>query len=198
MTKRLPQATRFCAYAKCGKQFTGRPNKIFCSEQCQEQNRNKSHEYRRFRLDYCEICTESVLHDPCVLDVHHRDGNHFNNDSSNLITTCANHHRLLDKAIREGRQLAGLPLARYERDPNDLSHYFKRKGRPRGFQASATSNYRPYRDPDTGLFVSNKQRYSNTDDDEEDEQDDCEPAPRKNYTAEKQARYARYRRLGMM
>jgi len=28
------------------------------------------------------------------LDVHHKDGNHFNNDPSNLITLCANCHRL--------------------------------------------------------------------------------------------------------
>jgi 5-methylcytosine-specific restriction endonuclease McrA len=30
----------------------------------------------------------------CQLDVHHRDGDHANNNEQNLMTLCANCHRL--------------------------------------------------------------------------------------------------------
>lgn len=30
-----------------------------------------------------------------VVEVHHLDGNHFNNDQKNLIPLCPNHHRTL-------------------------------------------------------------------------------------------------------
>jgi hypothetical protein len=43
--------------------------------------------------DVCERCGFVPEH-PCQLDVHHRDGNHQNNDPSNLETLCANCHRL--------------------------------------------------------------------------------------------------------
>ncbi len=42
---------------------------------------------------------------PCVLcgfeysDVHHRDGNHQNNDPANLVALCPNHHRLVHMGL---------------------------------------------------------------------------------------------------
>ncbi|QBZ70505.1 HNH endonuclease [Salmonella phage ZCSE2] len=50
-------------------------------------------DYRSFKKDYCEECGFVPVH-PCQLDVDHIDGNHSNDDPSNLKTLCANCHRL--------------------------------------------------------------------------------------------------------
>lgn len=42
---------------------------------------------------YCEYCKWVALN-RCQLDVDHIDGNHYNNEHSNLQTLCANCHRL--------------------------------------------------------------------------------------------------------
>lgn len=49
--------------------------------------------YLIHRKDYCEECGFKAWHS-CQLDVDHIDGNHDNNDISNLKTLCANCHRL--------------------------------------------------------------------------------------------------------
>ena len=88
----------FCnknCYRKYGKKFLGHsdgqvirasriPKKV-------EPKIRKPH-YRDFKLDYCEHCGFIAMH-PCQLDVDHIDGNHFNDDPSNLQTLCANCHR---------------------------------------------------------------------------------------------------------
>jgi hypothetical protein len=96
-----------------------------------------------------------------MLSCHHRDGNHFNNQPSNIVTLCHNHHALADYEIKQGRIAQGLPMVRYEQDPNDLSRYFQPKGKPRGWQVAGRSNP-TRRDPYTNLFVKN-----HPDDDEE-------------------------------
>ena len=49
--------------------------------------------YRQYKKTYCEECGFVATH-PCQLDVDHADGNHNNNATFNLITLCANCHRL--------------------------------------------------------------------------------------------------------
>lgn len=49
--------------------------------------------YTAFKGDHCERCG-FVAVSPKQLDVHHRDGDHTNDDPSNLGTLCANCHRL--------------------------------------------------------------------------------------------------------
>lgn len=49
--------------------------------------------YRQFKKKSCEFCG-FVAVNSCQLDVDHIDGNHSNNDESNLQTLCANCHRL--------------------------------------------------------------------------------------------------------
>jgi predicted restriction endonuclease len=49
-------------------------------------------------MDACEVCEWSE--ESC--DVHHIDGDHFNNALENLVTLCPNHHRVADRALREG------------------------------------------------------------------------------------------------
>jgi 5-methylcytosine-specific restriction endonuclease McrA len=55
--------------------------------------------YRKHVGDVCARCG-FVAEDLCQLDVHHKDGDHDNNDPANLETLCANCHRLEHK--REG------------------------------------------------------------------------------------------------
>jgi len=46
------------------------------------------------KKNVCEYCGFTPLHS-CQLDVHHIDRNKSNNDDSNLMTLCANCHRLI-------------------------------------------------------------------------------------------------------
>ena len=49
--------------------------------------------YRVHKKDYCEQCGFVAIH-AVQLDVDHIDGNHMNNQVTNLQTLCANCHRL--------------------------------------------------------------------------------------------------------
>ena len=49
--------------------------------------------YTQHKKDYCELCGFIAEH-RVQLDVDHIDGNHQNDDESNLMTLCANCHRL--------------------------------------------------------------------------------------------------------
>lgn len=49
--------------------------------------------YRQYLKDQCEQCGFLPV-ERCQLDAHHRDGNHRNNTGENIVTLCANCHRL--------------------------------------------------------------------------------------------------------
>lgn len=49
--------------------------------------------YLAHRKTFCEECRFIAVH-PGQLDIDHMDGNHFNNDITNLRILCANCHRL--------------------------------------------------------------------------------------------------------
>lgn len=68
-----------------------------------EKIMNYKNPYRKFKKHYCEQCGFKAL-DPCQLDVDHVDGNHKNNEISNLQTLCANCHRLKTKMNRDGKR----------------------------------------------------------------------------------------------
>ena len=57
---------------------------------CSQCRRNS---YKIFKKDKCEECGFVAVH-KMQLDVDHIDGDHTNNDESNLQTLCANCHRL--------------------------------------------------------------------------------------------------------
>ena len=48
----------------------------------------------------CEMCGYQPLFKR-TLDIHHRDGDHHNNDPTNRMTLCANCHRELEASIHE-------------------------------------------------------------------------------------------------
>lgn len=54
---------------------------------------NQRRGYRQFKKDHCEECGFVAVH-ACQLDVDHHDGNKANDDPANLVTLCANCHRL--------------------------------------------------------------------------------------------------------
>ena len=62
---------------------------------------------RSFAMKYRKICFENHKHECVVcgenkiLDVHHFDGNKFNNNPENLISICATHHNYLHSIHRD-------------------------------------------------------------------------------------------------
>ena len=64
-------------------------------QKAQQQKRNaKRKPHRKYLEDSCSRCGfEPEI--PRQMDVHHIDGNHRNNDPTNLKTLCANCHRLI-------------------------------------------------------------------------------------------------------
>lgn len=69
-----------------GRQYFGR----LCTKCRKESIRNKFIIKQELK---CSSCGFEAKH-RCQLDVDHIDGNHTNNDSSNLQVLCANCHRL--------------------------------------------------------------------------------------------------------
>lgn len=68
-----------------------RKDKIYCCRTHKESKKNRR--YILDRKDFCEMCWFIPLN-MCQLDVHHKDWNHKNDTISNLMTLCANCHRL--------------------------------------------------------------------------------------------------------
>jgi len=60
-----------------------------------------NYKYRHAVKESCELCGFIPV-DMCQLDVDHIDGNHNNNEPSNLQTLCANCHRLKTKLQKDG------------------------------------------------------------------------------------------------
>lgn len=73
---------------------SSRANTFRCSSpQAIRQHKAGTKPYLLTKGEMCERCGFEPVHS-CQLDVHHRDGNHANNEISNLETLCANCHRL--------------------------------------------------------------------------------------------------------
>lgn len=77
----------------------------FCKE-CAKENlkevekKSYSHIHGKFKKDYCENCGFRGL--PCQLDIHHKNGEHKDNNLNNYITLCANCHRLITYREKQG------------------------------------------------------------------------------------------------
>jgi 5-methylcytosine-specific restriction endonuclease McrA len=64
-----------------------------CRTHYNNRRNNKKKPYRKHKKDICERCG-FIPEYSIQLDVDHIDGNHHNNDETNLQTLCANCHRL--------------------------------------------------------------------------------------------------------
>ncbi len=60
---------------------------------CSTCRKNRKRGLHYLKKRECEICGFISQH-PSQIDIDHIDGNHFNNDPSNLQSLCANCHRL--------------------------------------------------------------------------------------------------------
>lgn len=82
----------------CGKEFHSSlsTKRKYCSRSCWKLGIQSSGPiyYRKFKGDICNKCG-FVPVDKCQLDIHHIDNNKNNNKEDNLITLCANCHRLV-------------------------------------------------------------------------------------------------------
>lgn len=104
MRLKKPESTSIqgmCVICKVCKQTSrGKGNyRPVCSGCHKERTKGVRHDklktkpYIVHKKDICELCGFVPVHS-CQLDVDHIDGNHDNNDISNLQTLCANCHRL--------------------------------------------------------------------------------------------------------
>ena len=91
-----PRKTCPCGRPAASKGYDIRGYKVW-NNKCESC---RYHVYRKFKKDHCEICGFIAVHSS-QLDVDHMDGNHSNNDESNLQTLCANCHRLKTLLNRE-------------------------------------------------------------------------------------------------
>lgn len=118
-----------CKCAYCGKELLKTPseikrskhNNVFCNKSCacsynnshfrvKENNPNwkggkvgnKVHIVNAYRT-YKKECAICGINDPDMLEVHHIDFDHLNNDIDNLIILCANHH---SKVHRSGLDIS--------------------------------------------------------------------------------------------
>lgn len=69
------------------------PAKWRCKTVYKRWDKSNKFPYRKYKKDTCEHCGFIPVH-KVQLDVDHIDGNHKNNNPTNLQTLCANCHRL--------------------------------------------------------------------------------------------------------
>lgn len=87
----------------CGIEFAAKrskPLEKYCSIDCYQASRNISYRKKINKVS-CFRCG-FIPEDICQLDIDHKDGNHKNNDVSNLQVLCANCHRLKSYITKQG------------------------------------------------------------------------------------------------
>ncbi len=94
----LTGVCRHCGSVRVVKKQGKREGGYRCHVAYQAKDRKsrrwKQNRYTAHKKQTCERCGFVPEH-PCQLDVHHKDGDHSNNDPANLQTLCANCHRLI-------------------------------------------------------------------------------------------------------
>jgi len=97
--------TKICP--KCKKKFqVPFPRQIACSRSCANKTNKSGENHRDWKGGfspgyYRKICFEKydhkclVCNESNIVDVHHIDGDHKNNDIENLLPLCPTHHRYM-------------------------------------------------------------------------------------------------------
>lgn len=92
--------TDICVW--CSNVFLKKPkHKQYCKKSCKTNARKNRKKIIASEKKTCSMCGFVAIH-KCQLDIDHVDGNHQNNDSSNLQILCANCHRLKTQKQRWG------------------------------------------------------------------------------------------------
>ena len=65
----------------------------YCNRRQKGKADRKKEKHRQAKKGFCEICGFIPVHSR-QLDIHHRDGNHYNDSVENMQTVCHNCHRL--------------------------------------------------------------------------------------------------------
>ena len=93
MTEWNTLITRLQRLCSCGNKTESKgryKGKQTCGTMCTSCRKNK---YKTHKKNHCESCGFIPIHS-VQLDVDHIDGNHSNDTVDNLMTLCANCHRL--------------------------------------------------------------------------------------------------------
>ena len=101
--KRSIVITKICE--KCGNEFQTlkRRQRTFCSKSCANGSRPTGTMHPSFdpngKMAYVHLCFENhekkcvVCGEDLIVEAHHYDGNHDNNDVTNFVPLCPTHHR---------------------------------------------------------------------------------------------------------
>lgn len=90
----------------CGTSFRRAPSCLgennYCSRDCWKEGIKSTGvpAYRKHKKDVCDMCGFIPV-DKCQLDVHHDNLDSNDHSEENLITLCANCHRLVHKQLRD-------------------------------------------------------------------------------------------------
>lgn len=126
-----PQNIKSCLY--CGKPVKNKKNDT-CSKSCSNRlwPRRESTSYRsrcfKFHEKKCCICDEIN-----IIEVHHLDEDHSNNDPSNLVPLCPTHHQYWHSKFKymvENKILEYIKEWSGKRDSNSRSLDSKSSGLP--------------------------------------------------------------------
>ncbi len=97
-----------CSYSCSNKMF--RRGSDHGNWKSYDDKSRKTDFYRRLCFEHhgkkCVVCEERL-----AVDVHHLDGDHQNNEVTNLIPLCANHHRYMH--MKEGKELINDQIKAY-------------------------------------------------------------------------------------
>jgi hypothetical protein len=100
----------------CGNNFEAQKGhsreKVTCSHSCSNTffrsgEANPNYKDEKSEWGYRKICFSrwdkkcAICEFSCVVDVHHIDGNHDNNNIDNLIPLCPNHHKMAHMKLYE-------------------------------------------------------------------------------------------------
>ena len=87
-------------YKQCSQCLKKKNKQGVVGNQGGKNSTNARKYYKKLKGALCERCG-FIASNACQLDVHHIDGNHYNQESKNLMTLCSNCHRLEHFSLKQ-------------------------------------------------------------------------------------------------